>query len=142
MFHIGVNCIICSPCAGEPSTSKWGGGEVLRNKCHSQEKVRGSVALFESNMDLIINCSHGMKKNIKRKYLHLLMDNGPSIIHMAPILADCVPYNQRAISPSTSLFKLGRKVKVMTSVLITFLLIFLGFDNEKVCNFKKNVQSE
>lgn len=65
------------------------------------------------------------------------MDNGPSIIHMAPILADCVPYNQRAISPSTSLFKLGRKVKVMTSVLITFLLIFLGFDNEKVCNFKK-----
>lgn len=75
-----------------------------------------------------------MRNSIKKE-LHLLMDNGPSLIHMVPILTDCVPYNQCTISLATSLFKLRKKVKVMTSALITFLLIFLVFD--KVHNFKK-----
>lgn len=65
------------------------------------------------------------------------MDNDPSLIHMVLILSDWVPYNQCAISLTTSLFKLGKKAKVMTSALITFLLIFLVFVNEKVCNFQK-----
>ena len=66
------------------------------------------------------------------------MDNGPSLIHMVPILTDCVPYNQCTVSLATSLFKLRKKVKVMTSALITFLLIFLVFDKVHSFNKKKS----
>lgn len=88
-------------------------------------------------MDFISYYIHSMKNSIKRKKLHLLLDNDPSLIHMVLILTDWVPYNQCAISLTTSLFKLGREVKVMTSALIMFLLIFLVFDNEKVAISKK-----
>ena len=87
---------------------------------------------------------HSMRKSIKTE-LRLLMDNDPSLIHMLPILPVGGPCNRCAISLATSRFKLRRKVKVMTSALITFILIFLVFDDEKVRDFqnkKKNVQSE
>ena len=78
---------------------------------------------------------HSKRKSIKTG-LRLLMDNDPSLIHMLPILTAGGPCNRCAISLATSRFKLRRKVKVMTSALITFILIFLVFDDEKVCDFQ------
>ena len=78
---------------------------------------------------------HSMKKSIKME-LRLLMDNDPSLIHVLPILPVGGPCNRCAISLATSRFKLRRKVKVMTSALITFILIFLVFDDEKVRDFQ------
>ena len=81
---------------------------------------------------------HSMRKSI-RMNIHLLMDNDLSLIHLVPILTACGPCNPCAVSLATSRFKLRRKVKVMTSALITFILIFLVFDGEKVCDFKKKI---